>query len=192
MLEAGKKLHIIAGLGNPGSTYAKTRHNLGFITLDHIGKVFSIPFIHERFDTICGQGMIRDAEVVLVKPLAFMNRSGSPLKMVADYFSIPVTDMLIIYDDIDLEFGRIKIKSKGGNGGHKGLQSVIDAFESNEFMRLRIGIGRPESGNDIVGHVLGNFSDDEMELLDQIVERAGKAAVSIITGGILLGMNKFN
>ncbi len=183
---------MMAGLGNPGDAYAMTRHNSGFMTLDQIAESFSIPLINKRFDTFYGRGMIEDAEVILVKPMAFMNRCGPPLKNLADYFSIPVKDMLVIYDDIDLEFGRLKIKSKGGNGGHKGIKSFIDAFGSYDFMRLRIGIDRPETRDDIIGHVLGNFSVDEIKLLDPIIERAGHAAVTIITGGINLGMNKFN
>ncbi len=183
---------MIAGLGNPGNAYAMTRHNSGFMTLDHIVDSYSIPLINKRFDTFYGRGMIKNAEVILVKPMAFMNRCGPPLKNIADYFSIPVKDVLIIYDDIDLEFGRLKIKSKGGNGGHKGIKSFIDAFGSRDFMRLRMGIGRPGTQDDVIGHVLGNFSDDEIRIIDRTIERAGNAAVTIITSGINLGMNKFN
>jgi len=183
---------MIAGLGNPGDSYAMTRHNSGFMTLDHIVESFSIPLINKKFDAFFGRGMIENAEVVLAKPMAFMNRCGPPLKTLADYFGIPVKDVLVIYDDTDLEFGRLKIKSKGGNGGHKGIKSFIDAFESRDFMRLRIGIGRPGPRNDMISHVLGNFSDNEIRMLDRIIKRAGDAAAVIITGGIHLGMNEFN
>lgn len=189
---AGKKLSLIAGLGNPGEKYARTRHNAGFMVMDEISERLAIPFSKSKFDVVFGKGRIRGHDAIIAKPMAYMNRSGTPIRKLADYFGIKCEDLIVIYDDIDLPFGRIKIKDKGGHGGHNGLRSLIESFGSRDFPRLRLGVGRSGKGADVTGHVLGRFSVEEAEILTRIVSEAGKAVVSIVVDGITVAMNNFN
>ena len=187
-----KRTHLIVGLGNPGIQYEHTRHNTGFMVVDKLAGEFGISLSKNKFDVRYGRGKIKDQEVMLANPMAFMNRSGPPVQKLAAYFKIPSGDMLIIHDDIDLAFGRLKIKEKGGHGGHKGLKSIINAFGEDEFVRLRIGVGRSETGSSVSDHVLGPFYDDEKELLDAVISRARDAVVTILAEGSKIGMNRFN
>jgi PTH1 family peptidyl-tRNA hydrolase len=188
----GKRVHLVTGLGNPGAEYAKTRHNAGFLVIDDIAQSYSIPLNREKFNVIFGRGVIAGRDAILAKAQAYMNRSGPPVRQMADYFKIPPRDILVIHDDIDLDFGRLKIKEKGGHGGHKGIKSLVDALGEDAFVRLRIGVGRPESGLDVSDHVLGRFGSDEKRMLQQIVERARDAVVTILCEGAKEGMNRFN
>lgn len=186
-----KRLCLIAGLGNPGTEYKSTRHNAGFLVLDEIAEAFSISFDKRKFDVIFGRGSIESFDVVLAKPQAYMNRSGMPLRKLATFFKISSKDMLIIHDDIDLTLGRIKIKAKGGHGGHKGIQSIVDAFGNGDFGRIRIGVGRSALLS-VTDHVLGRFNSEELKVLDRILTRARDAAVSFFLDGIRECMNQFN
>jgi PTH1 family peptidyl-tRNA hydrolase len=188
---------LVVGLGNPGAEYRTTRHNVGFMAVDLIADEYSISLTKKKFNLIYGQGQVEGAPVVLAKPQSFMNRSGLPTRQLADYFRILSKDILVIHDDIDLAFERIKIKTKGGDGGHRGVRSVMDAFGSGDFARLRIGVGRGMAvsgggGNKVVGHVLGRFSAEENRLLDQVLAQARDAVVTILREGIVIGMNRFN
>ena len=185
-------LKLVVGLGNPGKNYAGTRHNAGFMVVDKLADTFRIAMNNKKFDTIFGKGKIKDQDVVIAKPQAFMNRSGSPVRHLAGFYRISCEDMLIIHDDIDLAYGRIKIKEKGGDGGHKGIRSIKDAFGEGNFIRLRIGIGRSGAGADVVDHVLGRFGSEETGLLDKILATAMDAAVTILCEGAKEGMNRFN
>jgi PTH1 family peptidyl-tRNA hydrolase len=187
-----KRVRLVVGLGNPGNTYKRTRHNVGFMVLDQIAEAFSIALVKQKFDTIFGRGSIDGVSVVLAKPMAFMNRSGPQVQKIAGYYRILSEDMLVVHDDIDLAFGRIKIKEKGGDGGHKGVRSIIDAFGGGDFVRLRIGVGRPEAGISAADHVLGKFSLKEKKVLDQIITEARDAVVTILCKGAKEGMNRFN
>jgi PTH1 family peptidyl-tRNA hydrolase len=191
------KRNLVVGLGNPGAEYRSTRHNVGFMTVDHIADEFSVSFSKKKFNLIFGQGQIEGIPVVLAKPQAYMNRSGLPTRQLADYFRILSKDILVIHDDIDLAFKRIKIKTKGGDGGHKGVRAVMDAFGGGDFTRLRIGVGRGMEntggeGSDVVGHVLGRFSAEERRLLPQVLTHARDAVVTILREGAVVGMNRFN
>jgi len=186
-----KKVRLIAGLGNPGKTYKYTRHNAGFMVLDEIAAAYSISFDKNKFDVLYGRGVMEGIDVVLAKPQSFMNRSGQPIRSLASYFKILCEDMLIVHDDIDLTIGRIKIKEKGGHGGHKGIKSLIDAFGNGNFTRLRIGVGRSERSS-VTDHVLGKFSKDEKMNLDRVISRSRDAVVSFFIEGIAECMNKFN
>jgi peptidyl-tRNA hydrolase, PTH1 family len=183
---------LIVGLGNPGKEYAMTRHNAGFIVVDKLAEAFRISIDKNKFDVIYGKGKIKGNDIMLAKPQAFMNRSGSPVRKLAGFYRISCEEMLIIHDDIDLAFGRIKIKEKGGDGGHKGIRSIIDAFGGGNFTRLRIGIGRSEAGADVVDHVLGRFNPEEKALLDKIIATAMDAALTILCESAKEGMNRFN
>jgi len=186
-----KKIHLVAGLGNPGDTYRETRHNAGFIVLDKLADTFSISLDKSKFDIVFGRGAIRGAEVILAKPQTFMNRSGLPVYRLANYFKILCEDMLVVHDDIDLTFGRIKIKEKGGHGGHNGLRSLVDAFGQNDFGRIRIGIGRSEALG-VTDHVLGRFDAAEKAVLERIINGGRDAVVTILDKGIKDCMNTFN
>jgi PTH1 family peptidyl-tRNA hydrolase len=186
------RIGLVAGLGNPGTTYSKTRHNTGFMVADKLAGEFGLTFDKQKFGTVYGRGFIESVKVIVAKPMTYMNRSGPPLKKLADFFKIPSEDLLVIHDDIDLAFGRLKIKEKGGHGGHKGIRSLIEAFGGGDFVRLRIGVGRSESGISVTDHVLGRFTNEESDLLDQIISRARDAVLTILCRGTKAGMTSFN
>ena len=187
-----KRMRLIVGLGNPGSQYENTRHNAGFMVVDKLAGEFGISVNKNKFDVRYGRGAIEGHEVMLAKPMAFMNRSGWPVQKLAAYFKINSKDLMVVHDDIDLAFGRLQIKEKGGHGGHKGLQSIINAVGQDEFVRLRVGIGRSEAGGSVSDFVLGPFSGDESKRLDSVLFRARDAVVTILTEGSKVGMNLFN
>ncbi|MBW2705215.1 MAG: aminoacyl-tRNA hydrolase [Deltaproteobacteria bacterium] len=189
---SANRLRLVVGLGNPGNKYEDTRHNAGFLVADKIAQDFNLSFNKIKFDTIFGRGFVEDVDVLLAKPMAFMNRSGPPLQKLAHYFRIPGEDMLVIHDDIDLAFGRFKIKEKGGHGGHNGIRSIMDAFGGGDFARLRIGVGRSEAGENVTDHVLGRFSDDKSEMVARIIAVARDAVVTVLGEGMKVGMNAFN
>jgi PTH1 family peptidyl-tRNA hydrolase len=186
------RLRLVVGLGNPGNKYEDTRHNAGFMVADKIAQDFKISFNKTKFDTLFGRGFIEDVDVLLAKPMAFMNRSGPPLQKLAHYFQIPGEDMLVIHDDIDLAFGRLKIKEKGGHGGHNGIRSIMDAFGGGDFSRLRIGVGRSAAGENVTEHVLGRFSAAKGEMVVRIISAARDAVVTVLGEGMKVGMNAFN
>ena len=186
------RLRLVVGLGNPGNAYQETRHNAGFMVVDKIAEDFKIPFNKTKFDSVYGRGFVEDAEVLLAKPMAFMNRSGPPIQKLAHYYRIQCEDMLVIHDDIDLAYGRLKIKEKGGHGGHNGIRSLMDAFGRGDFIRLRIGIGRSEAEAGVTGHVLGRFSSEQSQILNRIITRARDAVVTVLSQGTKVGMNLFN
>lgn len=187
------RLRLVVGLGNPGPRYAATRHNIGFRVLDRLAAEFGIEVSREKFTAVFGRGRIADVDVVLAKPLAFMNRSGPPVRNLADFFRISSQGLLVLHDDIDLDYGRLKIKEKGGHGGHNGIRSLIDAFDGGDFARLRVGIGRSETGEQpVADYVLDHFTRDEAAELPRIIERARDAVVTILCKGTKIGMNQFN
>jgi PTH1 family peptidyl-tRNA hydrolase len=188
----GSGLRLIAGLGNPGPDYACSRHNIGFRVLDRISKDFEIPVARRRYKVSHGRGNLKGLGVLLAKPMAYMNRSGPPLAKIARRYRIFSEEILVIHDDLDLAFGRLKIKEKGGHGGHNGLRSLIDALGTDRFIRIRMGIGRPEPGTTVTDHVLSPFTEAEVPLLDSITASARDAAVTILCEGAGVGMNLFN
>ncbi len=183
---------LIAGLGNPGRKYADTRHNIGFMVIDRLAKEHGFAVIQKKFDTVFGLGEIDGIKVVLTKPMAFMNRSGPPITQLAKYYKLESDHVLVIHDDIDILFGNLKIKAKGGHGGHNGLRSIIGAAGGGEFPRIRIGIGRPDTQIEVTDHVLGKFAKEESATLDLVLSCAAEAAQSIIKKGLPLSMNRFN
>ena len=187
-----KRLRLVVGLGNPGEAYAETRHNAGFLAVDKVSAAFSIPFAKQKFDARFGIGSIDGIKVILAKPMAFMNRSGPQVQKIAGYFRILCEDMLVVHDDMDLAFGKLKIKEKGGDGGHRGIKSLIDAFGGGDFVRLRIGVGRPEAGIGAADYVLGKFNLEERKNLDRIITTAKDAVVTTLCKGTKEGMNRFN
>ena len=187
-----KRLRLLVGLGNPGQIYSGTRHNAGFMVIDEVAKAFSIDLLKRKFNAQIGTGSVDGVKVVLAKPMDFMNKSGSPVQQIAGYFRISCEDILVVHDDIDLEFGRLKIKEKGGDGGHKGVRSIIDAFGGGDFARLRIGVGRPDAENGAADYVLDDFAFEEKKVLSRIIASARDAVVTILCKGTKEGMNRFN
>jgi len=187
-----KRTRLVVGLGNPGEEYSGTRHNAGFLVIDELAGHMGVDVGRQKFEALYGRGAIDGVDIIMAKPMAYMNRSGPPVQRIASYFRISFGDILVIQDDIDLKFGRIKIQQKGGHGGHKGIRSIMDAIGGNEFARIRIGIGRPDTGKNVTGHVLGGFSSDETKAMDRIITTAREAVVTVLCSGIRKGMNRFN
>lgn len=183
---------IIAGLGNPGRKYSGTRHNIGFMVLDRLAEKFGISLTQKKFDNLFGVGEIENSPVILAEPMAFMNLSGPPVQQLANYYKIRLDHVLVIHDDIDILFGNLKIKAKGGHGGHNGIRSIIGAMGGGDFPRIRVGIGRPDTHIDVTDHVLGKFAADEIKHLDPLLTCAAEAAQTILNKGITLSMNRFN
>jgi PTH1 family peptidyl-tRNA hydrolase len=185
-------LKLIIGLGNPGFKYVSTRHNIGFLVVDQIAHNHNISIAVKGFDACFGKGKIGDIAVLLVKPKTFMNISGISVKKSADYFKIDLADLIVVHDDIDLPFGTIRIKDGGGHAGHKGLISIIEYLGNSEFIRVRIGIGKPPDKSMVDKFVLETFTDDEMKLLPLITMTASNSVTTIIVSGIQAAMNQFN
>ena len=185
-------VRLVVGLGNPGNDYADTRHNAGFLVVDDVAETWSITIHQKKFNVEFGRGRIKGIDTILAKPQAYMNKSGPPVRQVSDYFKISYRDMLVIHDDIDLEFGRLKIKEKGGHGGHNGVRSLIDAWGEDAFVRLRVGVGRSGDHGNVVNHVLGRFGRQEKAALEKVVDRARDAVETILCDGTKEGMNRFN
>ena len=187
-----ERLRMVIGLGNPGEAYSRTRHNTGFMVVDALADAYTIPLNKTKYDTVFGRGTIEGMDVLLAKPMAYMNRSGFPVQRLAHYFRILREDLLVVHDDIDLAIGRLKIKEKGGDAGHKGIRSMMNAFGGGDFTRLRVGVGRSESDTSVSDHVLGTFRTEEKEIMEIIIKRAKDAVVSTLSKGIAEGMNRFN
>lgn len=183
---------IIAGLGNPGLKYDNTRHNVGFETLDVISRQSGIKINKLKHKALLGEGTIGDKKVLLVKPQTFMNLSGESIREIIDWYKLPPGNIIIIYDDVDLSTGRIRIRPGGSSGTHNGMKSVIYQIQSDEFPRIRIGIGKPPDGWDIADYVLGRFSTEEREIVSVSVLKAADAAVDILTAGVEHAMNRYN
>lgn len=182
----------MVGLGNPGSEYRSSRHNVGFMVIDGIARETGIPLHLKGGQAWVGTGEIEGVPTLLAKPLLYMNNSGSPVFAIAENHGIAITDIMVVHDDIDLAFGRVKIKMKGGDGGHRGIRSMVAAFDGGGFARLRIGIGRPGPETSIIDFVLGEFARNECESLEAILERSRKAVYAFLTNEIDDCMNRFN
>lgn len=184
-------MFVIAGLGNPGRKYENTRHNMGFLVIDRIAEKSGINVNKLKFRALVGDGVISGRKVLLVKPQTYMNLSGESLREVVDYYGVEPEDVLVIYDDFDLETGALRIRKKGSAGSHNGMKSVISHLQSEDFPRIRIGIGR--SGSlDWKDFVIGKVGRDEKKSIEDAVERAAEAVVCILEKGIDAAMNKYN
>lgn len=185
-------MKLIIGLGNPGSKYQSTRHNIGFLALDAIASCHDISISLKGFDALYGKGKISDVPVLLAKPQTFMNISGASAKKLVDYFKTDLEDIIVVHDDIDLPFNSIRLKTGGGHAGHKGLISIIDELGDPAFIRVRIGIGKPPERVTVEKYVLEPFTDDEIKLLPDITERVRNAVTMILSSGIQATMNQYN
>jgi peptidyl-tRNA hydrolase, PTH1 family len=184
--------HLVVGLGNPGNAYRLTRHNMGFMVADRLATVHGISMDESRWDTFFGHGKMGPLPVILAKPMTFMNRVGPAVRNLSRVFALDTQDILVIHDDTDIVFGKLKIKEKGGDGGHNGVKSLIAAFGSGAFMRIRVGIGRPEKGQDLSGYVLAEFDDQQKALLADIISAAQIAVETVLFKGPSEAMNQFH
>ena len=184
-------MKILVGLGNPGTPYQWTRHNIGFRVVDRLAEEHEISICHKRFKAEWGKGRIRFEEIVLVKPLTFMNLSGFAVRKVVDFYKMGIEDLVVIHDDLDLAFGSLRIKRWGGDGGHQGIRSIIDSMGGNNFLRLKVGIGRPPAGMDPADYVLSPFGGTERHPLEEVVSRAAECVSVMILEGIETAMNRF-
>ena len=185
-------MYLIVGLGNPENEYAHTRHNMGFDTINQIAKNNNIQITKNKFKGLCESTIIQNQKVILLKPQTYMNLSGESVKEVAEFYNLKPEEIIVIYDDIDIEKGHIKIRKKGGAGSHNGMKSVVEELQSTNFARIRVGIGQPEFKSDMINYVIGKVPKEEQEILQQGVEKAAKAVEEILKNGIDIAMNKFN
>ena len=184
-------MKLIVGLGNPGKKYDKTRHNMGFMAIDLLADQAKIDIDKEVFNALLGRGKIYDEDVILFKPQTFMNLSGTAVQQVVHYFKIAMEDIIVVYDDMALEPGRIRIRKEGSSGGHKGMQNIIDCLSTDKIKRIRIGIGEPGEW-DTVDFVLSKPLKDEQPLINQAIENAVGALKEAIKSDFDRAMNKFN
>ena len=185
-------LWIIVGLGNPGLRYRSSRHNVGFKTIERLSKASNIAVSQRRAKAVVGEGQVEGHRVVLAKPRTFMNRSGDAVKYLLDRFHASPQQLLIVYDEMDLPPGRIRIRPGGSAAGHNGLKSIIGAVSTQGFPRLRVGIGKPEPHEDDISFVLGGFSNEDGKLVDEATKRAVEAALCVVQDGIDQAMNRYN
>ena len=191
-------MKLIIGLGNPGKVYARNRHNAGFRCLNYFARLHSIRFDHKQCRARVGIGEVGGEKLLLAKPMTFVNLSGTPVACLVRKHDIALSDLLIIYDDLDLPLGKIRLRQSGGSGGHKGMNSIISALGSEDFPRIRVGIGRPQvegqpiSEDAIVNHVLSGFSPQEEKLIKPSVARASEAIHCFLSQGMEAAMSKFN
>jgi PTH1 family peptidyl-tRNA hydrolase len=183
---------LFLGLGNPEKRYQKSRHNLGFRVLDSLAKRLKVGLKEKRCKSLMGRGKIGREGIVLAQPLTFMNNSGIAAASLVRSLKIPLRNLVVVCDDIDLPTGRIRIRKKGGSGGHKGLESINQHLKSNEFPRLRLGIGRPSQGMDPKKYVLQDFTKEENLLVKKAIDKAGEALIFLVEEGITPAMNKYN
>lgn len=186
-------MYIIAGLGNPGKEYEKTRHNVGFDVIDAIADKYNISVLELKHKAMLGRGYVEGQKVVLVKPLTFMNLSGESIRPVMDYYKADAqTELIVISDDISLGPGQLRVRKKGSAGGHNGLKNIIRQLGHDNFQRVRIGVGEKPKNYDLADWVLGHFSKGEREAVDEAVIKAVRAVEIILADGADAAMNEFN
>ncbi|WP_223069031.1 aminoacyl-tRNA hydrolase [Paenibacillus caui] len=182
----------IVGLGNPGPKYEKTRHNIGFMALDEMAKRHHIDVRQHKCKALLGEGMIGGTKVYLIKPMTYMNLSGESVRAFMDYYKVPLEDMIVVYDDLDTEVGRIRLRYQGSAGGHNGIKSIIQHTGTQSFNRIRMGISRPEPGYSIIDYVLGTFPKKEAEPLHASIEQTCDALEFSLQATFEQTMAKFN
>jgi PTH1 family peptidyl-tRNA hydrolase len=183
---------LFLGLGNPGCSYKFTRHNAGFLLVEKLSHDWDIPLKESSFLSLWGKGGESKREVILAKPLTYMNRSGEAAISLSKNFKVPPENFLVICDDLDLPLGTMRLRRSGSSGGHKGLQSVIDSFQTSNFPRLRLGIGRPEERGDEDRYVLSPFSEEEWDLFLEVLERGAEALNTVLSSTLEEAMSRFN
>lgn len=185
-------MFLIAGLGNPGTEYAATRHNIGFDMVTYLGDQYHIPLRSRENKAIVGKGIIGGQKVMLAQPQTFMNLSGESIRALLDYYKTDREKLIIIYDDISLPVGQVRVRPKGSPGGHNGIKNIIQHLGTEEFARIRIGVGAKPEGGDLVKHVLGRFSREEEDMIRDVFALAEEALLTIMNEDVAAAMNRVN
>lgn len=185
-------MRLIVGLGNPGKEYLFSRHNLGFMVVDRLAGDLDVRVTRNQFDALAGDGTICGDRIILAKPQTFMNLSGTAVSALLRFYKLEMDDLIVIHDDLDLAFDAVRIKKGGGAGGNKGVLSIINQLGNPDFVRVRLGIGKPSRKEMTEAYVLGRFFPEEMEKLPQILARAADAVEAIVKSGLAAAMNRFN
>jgi len=185
-------VYLVVGLGNPGKTYQHTRHNVGFMVVDRLAGAHSIMVTRERFHSLWGAGDIAGRQVILAKPQTFMNRSGQAVAALMAYYKLAVQDLLVIHDDLDVDFGSIKIVRGGGAGGHRGVQSIHDTLKEDRYVRVKVGTGRPRFSETVEDYVLSPWYEDQRGQVVEMVEDAAEAVTATFADGLAKAMTIFN
>ncbi|MBP2072339.1 MAG: peptidyl-tRNA hydrolase, family [Thermoanaerobacterium sp.] len=183
-------MYIIVGLGNPGREYEGTRHNMGFDVIDNLSAKLNIDVKKLRFKSLIGEGIYKEEKVILQKPQTYMNSSGEAVYDIVNFYKLPLSNLIVVYDDKDLDVGKIRIRKKGSSGGHNGMKSIIYLLNSEDFPRVRVGIGKPKG--DMIEHVLGRFDKSDKLVVDNSIDKAADAIIDIIENGVEHAMNLFN
>ena len=188
-----KYMYLIAGLGNPGREYENTRHNAGFASIDRLAEKNHISIDMKKFQALCGTGYIGGQKVLLLKPQTYMNLSGESLRAACDFFKIdPEQELIVIYDDISLAPGNLRIRAKGSAGGHNGIKSIISHLGTQVFLRVKVGVGEKPQGWDLADYVLGHFSKEEQQVMQESFDRAADAAAALLSEEVQQVMNEYN
>ncbi|MDY3908939.1 MAG: aminoacyl-tRNA hydrolase [Eubacterium sp.] len=185
-------MYLIVGLGNPGTEYAATRHNIGFDMVTYLCDKYNIPLRSREGKAVVGKGMIEGQKIMLAQPQTYMNLSGESVRALMDYYKLSEDELIVIYDDISLEVGQIRVRPKGSAGGHNGIKNIIAHLGTQEFARIKIGVGAKPDGGDLVKHVLGRFSREEDGMIRDVFALADEALCAILTEGVESAMNKVN
>ncbi len=185
-------MFVFAGLGNIGPRYERTRHNVGFDTIDYLATQYRINNFKSKHKSLIAEGVIQGQKTLLVKPQTYMNNSGEAIRQIMDYYKVPYENLVIIYDDVDLDVGRLRIRAKGSSGTHNGMRSILNHIKTEDFPRIRIGIGKAPVRMDLADYVLSRFSEDERKQVNSAIENAANAAVTMICASVEIAMGKFN
>lgn len=185
-------MYLIIGLGNPEEEYSRTRHNMGFDTINKIAEKYNIKINKNKFNSLYGSGEIEGEKVILLKPQTYMNLSGTAIRETMNFYKLSSKDIIVIYDDLDIDPGAIKIRKKGGPGTHNGMKSVVHEIGTEDFARIRIGIGMPQYKNDLLNFILTKIPDEEYKVLETAIQKAAEAIGEIIKKGIDSAMNQYN
>ncbi len=185
-------MYIIVGLGNPGKQYEATRHNVGFIAIDEIAKRLNIKVDRLKFKALIGEGRIGSEKIVLAKPQTFMNLSGQSVVELMNYYKVPRENLIVLYDDIDIEVGKLRIRHKGSAGTHNGMKNIIYLLGFDDFPRIRIGVSKPRPQQDLASFVLSKFDKDEIPKMIESIETAAVATIEAVESTVDIAMNKYN
>ena len=185
-------IYVVVGLGNPGDEYRLTRHNIGFNVIEALEKEYNISVSKQKFKALIGEVWESDKKIVLVKPQTYMNSSGESVREVCDWYKISPDNIIVVYDDIDIPWRKLRVRPSGSAGSHNGVKSIVSLLGSKEFKRVRVGIGKPPDNLDLVSYVLGKFNQDEKKDLEQVIDNAKEAVKCIIDTDINNAMNKYN
>lgn len=185
-------MKLIVGLGNPEKDYSGTRHNMGFDVINKLAKEYDIDISRNKFEGLYGTGIIENEKVILLKPQTFMNLSGKSVIGFMDFYKINIEDLIVVYDDIDIEKSKIRIRKSGSPGSHNGMKSIVNILANENFPRIRVGIGKPLFEDDLINYVIGAIDEEDKEELEKGKEVAKNALIEILKNGIESAMNKFN